>query len=148
MNTDSFHLKWCFVVGAGLAWLVSRAGRLLRSRLPALGGLVAAVVGLSLITVISFHKPRSITAMSTPACIANLHQMRGAIATWAMEYQRSDTDIPEDPEIFGPASYIKVKPTCPEGGTYLLAAARGKPICTHGGSGHQLETPLGRPPRP
>ena len=73
------------------------------------------------------------------ACIANLKQMAGAKAEWALENKKSDTDTPTDSDLFGPGKSIRVKPTCPQGGTYQLGGVNKKPTCSLGGPEHRME---------
>jgi len=67
------------------------------------------------------------------ACIANLKQLDGAKATWALENKKSGSEIPVDEDLFGPKLYIREKPVCPANGSYLLLSVETKPVCTvHG----------------
>jgi len=70
------------------------------------------------------------------ACIANLKQLDGAKATWALENRKTASEIPVDDDLFGPRLYIRAKPVCPAGGTYLLRSVDTKPACTF--AGHTL----------
>ena len=65
------------------------------------------------------------------ACIANLKQIEGAKANWAMEGRKSTTDIPRDPELFGPQAYLRSKPTCALGGIYTIGAVADLPTCSY-----------------
>jgi len=65
------------------------------------------------------------------ACIANLKQIEGAKANWAMEGGKSTNDIPRDPELFGPQAYIRNKPTCPSGGIYTIGSVADLPTCSY-----------------
>jgi hypothetical protein len=38
---------------------------------------------------------------------------------------------PSESDLFGPDSYIEVKPRCPKGGTYVLGTLQEKPRCTY-----------------
>ena len=63
-------------------------------------------------------------------CIANLKCIEGAKATWALEFQKSTNDIPSDTDLFGINGYIRVKPTCGEGGIYRLGMVEQKTTCS------------------
>jgi len=63
-------------------------------------------------------------------CIANLKQLCGAKATWALEANKATNDVPTDADLFGPAAYIRTKPTCPQGGTYTLGRVDEDPRCS------------------
>jgi hypothetical protein len=65
------------------------------------------------------------------ACIANLKQIEGAKANWAMEGGKSTNDIPCDADLFGPQAYIRSKPTCPSGGIYTIGSVADLPTCSY-----------------
>jgi hypothetical protein len=76
-------------------------------------------------------------AYSSPsACVANLKQIQGAKETWALERNKTPTDVPTDSDLFGPTVYIREKPSCPAGGTYVVGTVGEKPRCSLGGQGH------------
>ena len=64
------------------------------------------------------------------ACIANLKQMDGAKATWALEHEKTTNDIPTDSDLFGSTAYLRVKLTCPAGGIYKIRTVGEKPLCS------------------
>src|SRR5687768_3027962 len=79
--------------------------------------IVVAIIGLlAAIAIPNFIKARQISQKN--ACIANLKQIDGAINTWALEKGRTSASTIDTAEIYGPTLYIKVRPTCPAGGTY------------------------------
>src|ERR1044072_9933284 len=91
--------------------------------------IVVAIIGLLAATAIpNFVKAR--TASQKNACIANLKQIDGAKATWALEQKKVTTDTPADSDLFGATQYIRDKPACPGGGTYNLNDVGSKPTCT------------------
>ena len=91
--------------------------------------IVVAIIGLlAAIAIPNFVKAR--TASQKNACIANLKQMDGAKATWALEQKKSTTDTPVDTDLFGATVYIRDKPECPGGGTYNLNDVATKVNCT------------------
>jgi prepilin-type N-terminal cleavage/methylation domain-containing protein len=99
--------------------------------------IVVAIIGLlAAIAIPNFVKAR--TASQKSACIANLKQVDGAKATWALEQKKNNTDTPTDGDLFGTSSYIRQKPECPAGGTYGLLAVDSKPTCSKSADGHTL----------
>ena len=93
--------------------------------------IVVAIIGLlAAIAIPNFVKAR--TASQKNACIANLKQIEGAKASWAMEQKKNNTDTPVDADLFGNTVYVRVKPECPGGGTYTLNAVDTDPICSLG----------------
>src|SRR5437763_14281934 len=81
--------------------------------------IVVSIIGLlAAIAIPNFIKAR--TASQKNACIANLKQMDGAKASWALEQKKATTDTPVDSDLFGATVYIRDKPYCPGGGTYSL----------------------------
>ena len=97
--------------------------------------IVVAIIGLlAAIAIPNFVKAR--TASQKNACIANLKQIEGAKATWALEEKKVNTDTPNDGNLFGDDKYIREKPFCPGGGTYVLGQVDAKPTCSI--AGHTL----------
>jgi len=90
--------------------------------------IVVAIIGLlAAIAIPNFVKARS--ASQKNACIANLKQMDGAKASWALEQKKNNSDTPQDTDLFGTTSYIRDKPECPGGGTYTLQPVDTKVSC-------------------
>ena len=90
--------------------------------------IVVAIIGLlAAIAIPNFVKAR--TSSQRNACIANMKQMHGAKATWAMENKKAGVDVPADGDIFGADKYIAKKPECPAGGAYTLQAVDTDPSC-------------------
>src|ERR1041385_1831100 len=100
--------------------------------------IVVAIIGLlAAIAIPNFVKAR--TASQKNACIANLKQIEGAKATWALETKATTAQTVADSDLFGTTAYIRVKPSCPGGGTYVLTAVNAVQTCSLGGSdGHTL----------
>jgi prepilin-type N-terminal cleavage/methylation domain-containing protein len=99
--------------------------------------IVVAIIGLlAAIAIPNFVKAR--TASQKNACIANLKQIEGAKASWAMENKKTNADTPGDVDLFGATQYIRSKPACPGGGTYTLAAVDTDPSCSLSATGHVL----------
>jgi prepilin-type N-terminal cleavage/methylation domain-containing protein len=97
--------------------------------------IVVAIIGLlAAIAIPNFVKAR--TASQKNACIANLKQMDGAKASWALEQKKNNSDTPVDTDLFGATVYIRDKPACPGGGSYTIAAVDTKVSCSLANSGH------------
>src|SRR4051812_44138365 len=93
--------------------------------------IVVAIIGLlAAIAIPNFVKARA--ASQKNACIANLKQMDGAKATWALEQKKVNTDTPGDTDLFGTTQYVRDKPECPGGGSYTLGDVQTRPICSLG----------------
>jgi prepilin-type N-terminal cleavage/methylation domain-containing protein len=90
--------------------------------------IVVAIIGLlAAIAIPNFVKARQSSQVN--ACIANLKQIEGAKANWAMENRKTNANTPLDADLFGPTEYIRVKPICPGGGVYTLNAVDTLPTC-------------------
>jgi prepilin-type N-terminal cleavage/methylation domain-containing protein len=99
--------------------------------------IVVAIIGLlAAIAIPNFVKARTVSQKN--ACIANLKQIDGAKATWAMENRKNSSDTPTTSELYGSTNYIRDEPLCPGGGTYALNAVDTKPTCTKSAEGHAL----------
>ena len=97
--------------------------------------IVVAIIGLlAAIAIPNFIKARE--ASQKNACIANLKQIEGAKATWAMENKKVSTDTPATTDLYGATAYIRDEPQCPANGTYTIAAVSTKANCTV--AGHTL----------
>ena len=99
--------------------------------------IVVAIIGLlAAIAIPNFVKAR--TSSQKNACIANLKQIEGAKANWALEMKKVDTDTPGTTDLYGAANYIRVEPLCPGGGTYTIGNVATRPVCSLAASGHAL----------
>ena len=100
--------------------------------------IVVAIIGLlAAIAIPNFVKAR--TASQKNACIANLKQIEGAKATWALEQKKSNTDSPTGTDLFGDDKYIRLAPSCPGTPTaYTIGQVDAKPICALATAGHTL----------
>ena len=93
--------------------------------------IVVAIIGLlAAIAIPNFIKARE--ASQKNACIANMKQIDGAKATWALEQKKVNSDSPATTDLYGPALYIREAPGCPAGGTYTLNNVQTKPTCSIG----------------
>ena len=97
---------------------------------------VAIIALLAAIAIPNFVKAR--TASQKSACIANLKQIEGAKATWALEARKTAASSPNDTDLFGASLYIAAKPGCPGGGAYTVDKVDTKPSCTLSTEGHTL----------
>jgi len=88
------------------------------------------------------------------ACIANLKQIDGAKAIWALENKKTSTDIPTEIDLYadkvswafehkktnseipspkelsGTKAYLGFVPVCPQGGRYVIGSVQQKPRCS------------------
>ena len=91
--------------------------------------IVVAIIGLlAAIAIPNFVKARATSQRA--ACIANLKQIDGAKATWALENKKTSTDTPTAADLYGATKYIRDEPTCPASGTYSINAVDARPTCT------------------
>lgn len=99
--------------------------------------IVVAIIGLlAAIAIPNFVRAR--TASQTNACIANLKQIEGAKANWALENKKTSADTPATTDLYGSDKYISRTPTCPGGGAYTIGAVDTAPVCSLSASGHTL----------
>ena len=100
--------------------------------------IVVAIIGLlAAIAIPNFVKAR--TASQKNACIANLKQISGAKASWAMEQKKNNSDTPTATDLYGSTAYIRDEPTCPGGGTYTPGQVDAVTLCSLGATqGHTL----------
>src|SRR3982750_301070 len=83
--------------------------------------IVVAIIGLlAAIAIPNFVKAR--TASQKNACIANMKQIDGAKATWALENKKTAADTPVAADLYGTDKYIRDTPNCPAGGAYTIGA--------------------------
>ena len=101
--------------------------------------IVVAIIGLlAAIAIPNFVKARQNAQKN--ACIANLKQIDGAKATWALEQKKGNTDIPASTDLFGAANYVRDEPACPATGqAYPMVTVGTKQTCATGTTlGHTL----------
>ena len=68
--------------------------------------IVVLIIGILMaIAVPNFIKARETSRRNS--CIANLKQIDGAKATWALELKKATTDTMDDPDLFGATLYIR-----------------------------------------
>jgi prepilin-type N-terminal cleavage/methylation domain-containing protein len=91
--------------------------------------IVVAIIGLlAAIAIPNFVKAR--TASQRNACMANLKQMDGAKASWALEQKKANSDTCSATDLFGTTCFIRDTPSCPAGGTYNITAVDQKNYCS------------------
>ncbi len=91
--------------------------------------IVVAIIGLlAAIAIPNFIKARAASQKNT--CIANMKQIDGAKATWALEFKKNNADVPVSADLFGNAAYIRTIPQCPSGvADYVLNAVQAQQVC-------------------
>ena len=91
--------------------------------------IVVAIIGLlAAIAIPNFVKARAISQKNT--CIANMKQIDGAKATWALEARKNNSDVPVATDLFGDTVYIRVAPKCPSGNAdYAMVSVATKQAC-------------------
>ena len=91
--------------------------------------IVVAIIGLlAAIAIPNFVKARQISQKN--ACIANMKQIDGAKATWALENKKNNGDTPVATDLFSATAYIRIAPTCPSGtSAYVLQPVDTQQIC-------------------
>ena len=98
--------------------------------------IVVAIIGLIVgVALPAFMKSR--TQARKQVCISNLSQIESAKQRWGLENNKKDGDAPNDSDLFGEGSYIKVKPSCPGGGSYDLKSIGVNATCNE--EGHVLD---------
>ena len=81
--------------------------------------IVVAIIGiLAAIAIPNFVKNRN--QAQKRSCISNLRQLETAAENWRVENKTDDAPTDWEDDLIGAAKYIKVKPTCPTGGTYSI----------------------------
>src|SRR5258705_4459119 len=90
--------------------------------------IVVAVIGLlAAIAIPNFVKARENAQRN--ACIANLKQIDGAKATWALEQKKTNTDIPAVTDLYGSANYNRDQPYFPADSGFHSAKVHGEATC-------------------
>jgi prepilin-type N-terminal cleavage/methylation domain-containing protein len=96
--------------------------------------IVVAIIGLlAAIAIPNFVKAR--TASQANACIANMKQVEGAKATWALEAKKNNGDTPLATDLYGATAYIRTAPVCPSGvAAYALTTVATPQTCPNVGA--------------
>ena len=104
-----------------------------RNKASSLRGVAQTLLPLLVIgTIIGIGIANYIEATATcckPNCVANLRRLDDAKQQWAIDNKLNGTDTPTDTDLFGTDLYLKIKPTCPQGGHYTLRAVNEWPTC-------------------
>jgi hypothetical protein len=147
-NDWGFFLVTVCVLGALLCGLLAILSALFsvatltkRSTAPSKSGLYFGLAAVILVVLDFIAIPNLVKArptVSRNACINNLRQLDGAKEQWALENKKSAADTPTWADLIGSDKYIKVKPTCQQGGTYTLGDMKTSPICSVNQPGHQM----------
>lgn len=100
--------------------------------------IVVAIIGLlAAIAIPNFVKARETSRKN--ACINNLRQIDGAKQQWALETKQLETATPGAADLYGDGKYIKLTPSCPAGGSYIIGNLQTAPVCSI--ATHKLEEP-------
>jgi prepilin-type N-terminal cleavage/methylation domain-containing protein len=95
---------------------------------------VIAIIGLlAAIAVPNFVKSRA--AAQKTSCIANLKQIAGAKQMWAIDQNKTGSDVPGWDDLV--SDDRKKQPLCPAGGSYTIGDVDSEPTCDYG-NGHNL----------
>src|SRR5437588_9991758 len=92
---------------------------------------IILVVALCVLVVAAFIIPAFIRARNTPAsnaCVNNLRQLGGAKEQWQLENNKTTNDVPAWDDLL---PYLRQKPICPHGGTYVIGRAGEPTRCSH-----------------
>ena len=91
--------------------------------------IVVAIIGLlAAIAIPNYIKARAVSQKN--ACIANMKQVDGAKATWALEMKKNNADTPVAADLFGNTQYIRKAPQCPAGNIdYVLQPVDTQQVC-------------------
>ncbi len=106
--------------------------------------IVISIIGVIIsIAIPGFMRARRVA--QARACQANLRNISGAIAQWAMENRaQRGTEITWDDLLEPPASipdpYLRSLPSCPAGGEYIINETGLPPFCTSGEAGHNIQS--------
>jgi hypothetical protein len=72
------------------------------------------------------------------ACVNNLKWIANAKAEWASKNDKSPTDAPSEADLYGINAFIRDRPQCPRGGTYIIGRVADDPTCSFANKGHRL----------
>ena len=92
-------------------------------------GVVVVFLIVGAVVLPSFIRARSTPAMN--ACVNNLRQLDGAKQQWVIENHKTTSNVPTWEDLL---PYLRQKPFCPQGGTYILGPVGESPRCSFGGT--------------
>lgn len=72
-------------------------------------------------------------AAQTNACIKNLKTIDEAKHLWGIKYAKSELNWETEADLIGMDKYIKTKPVCPTGGTYVYQSLGDVATCSEPG---------------
>jgi hypothetical protein len=87
-------------------------------------------VFVNLMEHLGFLPARRCAGSPRNGCIAQLKQIDGAKAVWALENKKLITDVPTATDLYGTNAYIRDEPKCPLGGKYVIGSVQQKPRCS------------------
>ncbi len=93
---------------------------------------VFLAVGLAVVAGVAL--PSLLRARHTPAmnaCVNNLRQLDGAKDQWRLQNHKTTNDVATWQDLL---PYLRQKPGCPQGGTYILGRVGEPPRCSLGGT--------------
>lgn len=101
--------------------------------------IVVAIIGFLLALAIpNIHSARVKAARQV--CIGNMMQLDAAKQRWAIGEKKDVTETPTYVELIGPDLYLKQRPVCPSGGTYVIGDVQTRPTCSLADpDGHSLD---------
>ncbi len=86
------------------------------------------ILGLAIKVVPGLMKAR--TSHSTNACRNTLRQIQEAKEQWMIAHKKSASDTPAWADLVGTDKYIKVMPSCPSQGAYVIGSLAVKSACS------------------
>ena len=105
-----------------------------RVELPMIKKATFAFAMLVVLAIAAVVLPAFIRARNTPArngCVNNLRILEGAKEQWSLENHKGTNDVVTWGDVL---PYLRNKPACPQGGTYLLGRVGELPRCSFGGA--------------
>ncbi len=94
--------------------------------------LIEIMVVMLIITIlVAIATPNFVTAREnsrTKACIGNLRQIDTGKEQWAMDFKKTNGDVPAWADLT--PTYVRIQPECPCAGVYTIGAVGTLPTCT------------------
>jgi len=84
--------------------------------------IVVAIIGI-LVAIAIPNFVRNRRDAQRRSCIANMHLIMTSAEIWRTENHMDMIGDDWKEKLLGPANYIKVEPTCPNGGTYTVTVS-------------------------
>jgi prepilin-type N-terminal cleavage/methylation domain-containing protein len=92
--------------------------------------MIAVLIMSVLLAIAAPNFVRARESSRAKACSANLKAIQGAKEQWAIETNQSGAARPGWANLVGPAAYLRKRPACKSGGTYLINNITLNPTCT------------------